>query len=47
MELMWNSGSTLYFANAAAIRITSDFLQAAARSVKEARRMPFARRAKS
>jgi hypothetical protein len=41
MELIWNSGSTLYFANAAVIRITFDFLQAAARSVEKARRMPF------
>src|SRR5712664_3767646 len=41
MELIWNSGSTLYFANAAVNRITFDFLQAAARSVEKARRMPF------
>ena len=40
-ELIWNSGSTLCFANAAVIRSTFDFLQAAARSVEEARRMPF------
>ena len=41
MELIWHSDSTLCFANAAVIRITFDFLQAAARSVEKARRMPF------
>jgi len=46
-ELIWNSDSTLCFANAAAIRGTFDFLQAAARSVEEARGVPFARRAKN
>jgi len=40
-ELIWNSDSTLRFVNAAAIRNTFDFLQATARSVEEARGVPF------
>jgi len=46
-ELKWNSDSTLCFANAAVIRGTFDFLQAAAHSIEEARGVPFARRTKS